>query len=503
MGLGNNTRPPPFPPGTHLSKYFKVEALVRLSEGRMFYLLNDDRPDQETRKCWHCGHEESALNSSACDQCELEWDPDLRFLMSVRWDRTTYDPYKRFFDKGLEHPGIRPPEDVFFHDGLLCSVVPYRGEALLLDESAPFPVRRILHLAQRFAGLVAFTHYHGISLSGLTRANFLYDKGTDRFYLFDPEVTAVFDEQVPEHLRSQEIQVLARMLRQFTPVNINALRDFLEQTEQGAYASPLEFGRAVEGLFDTLDAPPPPTGMAAMTDVGLARVLNEDNWSWVQLGFNAHLYVVADGMGGHECGEVASDVAVQTICRESRNRYQKVVNHDVETLEQILDTSFQVANNTVKAYAEERKNDMGTTLVALMVSGRTGLMANVGDSRGYLVRDQTLHQVSRDHSLVAKMVEQHRITAEEARTHPHSNILLRTVGTERDVDIDIFRLELERGDKILLCSDGLWGEIGDEDIEAIMNQFDDPRVCARELVRAAHHGGGKDNVTLMLVAVDR
>ncbi len=503
MGHGHHTRPPPFPPGMHLSKHFKVEALVRLSEGRMFYLLNDDRPDQPTRRCWHCGHEESPRDATSCEQCGSPWEPDQRFLMSVRWDRATYDAYMRFYEKALTHPGVRHPEDVFFHDGLLCSVVRYRGEALLLDEAASFPIRRILHLAQRFAGLVAYTQFHGVSMSGLTRANFLYARDEDRFYLFDPEVTAVFDTQVPEHLRSQEIQVLAQMLRQYSPVNVNALRDFLEQTQQGAYASPLEFGRAVEGLFDTLDAPPPPPGTSAMTDVGLARILNEDNWGWVQLGFNAHLYVVADGMGGHECGEVASEVAVETICSESRNRYQKVVNHDIETLEQILDTSFQAANNTVKAYAEERRNDMGTTLVALMVSGRTGLMANVGDSRGYLMRDQTLHQVSRDHSLVAKMVEQKRITAEEARTHPHSNILLRTVGTERDVDIDIFRLELEKGDKLLLCSDGLWGEVEDEDIEAILNQFEDPRICARELIRAAHHGGGKDNVTLMLVGIDR
>ena len=95
------------------------------------------------------------------------------------------------------------------------------------------------------------------------------------------------------------------------------------------------------------------------------------------------------------------------------------------------------------------------------------------------------------------------ITPEEARNHPHANILLRTVGTERDVDIDIFRLELEKGDKLLLCSDGLWGEVEDEDIEAILNQFEDPRICARELIRAAHHGGGKDNVTMLLVGIDR
>jgi protein phosphatase len=141
-------------------------------------------------------------------------------------------------------------------------------------------------------------------------------------------------------------------------------------------------------------------------------------------------------------------------------------------------------------------------VASVVIDRRYAFVANVGDSRGYLVRGEMLHQITRDHSLVAKMVEQGRITEEEARVHPHSNILLRTVGTDYDVDIDIFNLELEPGDRILLCSDGLWGEVEDAEIEAIMNHFpDDHRSACRELVRAAHHGGGKDNVTVLIVGI--
>ncbi|MCB9746654.1 MAG: serine/threonine-protein phosphatase, partial [Alphaproteobacteria bacterium] len=128
-------------------------------------------------------------------------------------------------------------------------------------------------------------------------------------------------------------------------------------------------------------------------------------------------------------------------------------------------------------------------------------LANVGDSRGYVFRKGALKQLSKDHSLVARMVEQGRITAEEARTHPHSNILLRTVGTERDIDIDIFHYTLNPGDRILLNSDGLWGEVKDQDIVEIFSQYEDPRVCARELIRAANHSGGKDNITLMIASI--
>ena len=118
------------------------------------------------------------------------------------------------------------------------------------------------------------------------------------------------------------------------------------------------------------------------------------------------------------------------------------------------------------------------------------------------MRDAVLHQITRDHSLVARMVEQNRLTPEEARHHPHSNILLRTVGTERNVEIDIFSVELEKGDKLLMCSDGLWGEIEDEDIEAILNHYQDPRVVCREMIRAGHHGGGRDNITVVVVRID-
>jgi serine/threonine protein phosphatase PrpC len=102
---------------------------------------------------------------------------------------------------------------------------------------------------------------------------------------------------------------------------------------------------------------------------------------------------------------------------------------------------------------------------------------------------------------VQKMVERGRITAEEARHHHHSNILLRTVGTERDIDIDLFRVELEPGDKILMCSDGLWNEVDDRDIESVLNTYADPRLASARAHPAAHHGGGKDNVTLMIVTI--
>ena len=501
MASPGRSRPAPFQSGTPIGEHFRVEALVRLAEGRMFYLVTDDRAEKPRRPCWECGHPSTPRAADACESCGSPFQARTQFLMSVRWHKDSFQPYMDFFNKGVKHPGLLSPDACFIHAGVLCSVVRYRGESLMLDEAAPLSARGVVHLGQRFAGMLASLQYKGITLTKLSRANVLLRRSENRLLLFDPDIARVNEGPVPEAERGHELRALGRMLRMFTPVNANNLRDFFAMTEEGAFGSPLEFGRAIEKQFDGVDELDAPAGIAAMTDVGLARSLNEDNWGWVQLSDDSFLYVIADGMGGHDSGEVASELATATICRVARERMAEKPDMGAEELESLLDESFQMANNTVKGTAEARGNDMGTTLVALLVKGNLGFMANVGDSRGYLYRQGQLHQISKDHSLVGKMVEQGRITSEEARVHPHSNILLRTVGTERDVEIDIFRIDLQSGDRVMMNTDGLWGEVEDERIRELMEQHQDPRICGRELVRAAHHGGGKDNVTLLIVGV--
>ena len=492
------TRPPHFPPGTPIGEHYTVEGLVRLAEGRMFYLVNDVRPDRRTRKCWECGYLETPRVEKTCRSCAAPFK-DRRFLVSSRWESEGFEPFEEFHIKGLQHPGLAPPIDVFRIQDQLLSVVPYHGEGLLVDEASPLPNGRVLDVAQRLAGTLAFLHVNGVVVGSVSRANVLVAQdGTVR--LFDLDVVKIAESPTEED-RALALTTLGDLLRRYCDIEAESLVEFFEGAEAGQFRSPAEFGRAVEQRFDAFANVQYRPLIGAMSDVGLTRQLNEDNWGWRRLSPRAALYVVADGMGGHDGGEVASALAVQTICKTAREHEQSPPE-GLDGMEEMLDTSFQSANNTVKDNAEARGTDMGTTLVSMLVlEGRIAFVANVGDSRAYLFRNHALHQVSKDHSLVAKMVERGRITAEEARTHPHSNILLRTVGTERDIDIDIFRVDLETGDKMLMCTDGLWGEVEDRDIEHILNTYADPRTASRELVRAAHHGGGKDNVTLMLVTV--
>lgn len=494
----SSDRPPHFPPGTPVGDRYAVEGLVRLAEGRMFYLVNDDRPDQPTRRCQECGTD-CPRDEATCPACGSQLK-SRRFLLSTRWNPEAYPAYQSFAELGLEHPGLASPVDVLVQDGQLLSVIPYQGEGLMLDESSPLSNQHILDLAQRLAGTLAFLHHHGVQLAGIGRSNLLISPDNS-VRLYDLEVVEVHSGPVPESERAAELVSVADLLRQYCDVEAEALVQFMETATAGTFDSPASFGRSVESRFDALSSFSYPQVLGGMSDVGLTRQLNEDSWGWRKISPRANLYVVADGMGGHDGGEVASALAVETIVSVARQN-ESLAAGDLDQVEALLDTSFQAANNTIKDHADEKGNDMGTTLVALLVlDGQLGFFANVGDSRAYLLRNRSLHQVTRDHSLVAKMVERGRITAEEARTHPHSNILLRTVGTERDVDIDIFRVEFESGDRVIMCSDGLWGEVEDRDMESILNTYADPRIAVRELVRAAHHGGGKDNVTVTVVAI--
>ncbi len=490
-------RPSHLPPGSLLGKYYVIEGLVRLAEGRMFYLANDNRPDRPTRRCWQCGHEGSPRTATACVRCNTPF-VDRRFLVSARWWPDGLEPYEAYYQRQLRHPGLAHPWDVFRDEEALYSVIPYNGEGLMLDEAAPLQNKRLLQIGQRILGTVAYLRRNGVRLQKISRANLLIH--TDNTVsLFDVDVEEVLDH--PVEGRYDELASLGEILRRYCNVDADELREAFLAIEQGEDIDLVGFGRRIEQAWDAHAEEQHPPLLGGISDVGLTRQLNEDNWGWIRLSDRAKLYVVADGMGGHDSGEVASMLAVKTICEEARRREQ-TDPPPIEELKVLIEAAFQAANNTIKEMAESKETDMGTTMVCLLlVDDRLGFLANVGDSRAYLLRDGALRQLSRDHSLVQKMVDKGKITAEEARHHPHSNILLRTVGTERDIDIDVFRVEFEPGDKVMMCSDGLWGEVEDRDMENLMNTYQDPRLASRELVRAAHHGGGKDNITLVIVEI--
>ena len=207
-----------------------------------------------------------------------------------------------------------------------------------------------------------------------------------------------------------------------------------------------------------------------------------------------NLFAVADGMGGHNAGDYASSHAVRILVDEIREDTDynpvKVIRHAIET-----------ANTEIieQAQKDEKLRGMGTTMVVATIVGQYAYVANVGDSRLYVV-DKQLRQITRDHSLVQEMVRMGEITAEEARNHPDKNIITRALGAERTVDIDFFDLKLEPDSTILMCSDGLSNMVEDSEIEKIiLNQTEELPQKGERLLREANQNGGKDNIAVILV----
>ena len=232
------------------------------------------------------------------------------------------------------------------------------------------------------------------------------------------------------------------------------------------------------------------------TDVGQKRKMNQDYVfaSADPVGNLPNLFVVADGMGGHNAGDYASSHAVGTVVEEIRQDADfnpiKVIRHAIES-----------ANTEIITQAQNDENlrGMGTTMVVATIVGHYAYVANVGDSRLYLVNQQIL-QVTKDHSLVQEMVRMGEINAEQARNHPDKNIITRALGAERTVDIDFFDLKLEPGNVILMCSDGLSNMVEDSQIREIISDTEkNLEEKGKILISEANRNGGKDNIAVVLI----
>lgn len=248
---------------------------------------------------------------------------------------------------------------------------------------------------------------------------------------------------------------------------------------------------------------------ARRSDVGRLRELNEDSLLALELitGNNSisrslGLYVIADGMGGHEGGEVASGLLVQAIAREAAGLLAAVAAETAVDAGAWLDAAIQAANAAVFERAHATGVDMGTTVVAALVAGNEVTIAHVGDSRAYCVRPATIELLTTDHSLVESMIASNQITREEARHHPQANVIYRTIGDKLPVAVDLQHTTLGDRDHLLLCSDGLNGMVSDKVIEQLVLAADSPQAACDALVNAANEAGGEDNITVIVIRVE-
>jgi serine/threonine protein phosphatase PrpC len=242
---------------------------------------------------------------------------------------------------------------------------------------------------------------------------------------------------------------------------------------------------------------------AARTDVGMKRSNNQDSMGFQdpaderEWGEKGSLSIVADGMGGHVGGEIASGLAVETILQEYLGR-------EGQDVEPALVSAVENANSRIFQKAQENPDlrGMGTTCTAMVLKDQLAYFAHVGDSRAYLIRDGEITQVTRDHSLVNQLIDRGDITPEEAESHPEKNVITRSLGIKPNVDVDTMNspLEVREGDLFLLCSDGLSGLVRDEEMLEAVTTYD-PDEAAKLLIDLANERGGPDNITVQIVRV--
>ena len=234
----------------------------------------------------------------------------------------------------------------------------------------------------------------------------------------------------------------------------------------------------------------------SVTDIGKKRKLNQDYVfsSDRKVGNLSNVFIVADGMGGHNAGDYASRFTVDTMVEEIEKSFE-------QSPIKILEKAIKTANSKLieKASEDPKLFGMGTTVVACTVLGRYLQVANVGDSRLYVINGDKITQITRDHSLVEEMVRMGGIDRETARHSLDKNIITRAIGAEKSVDIDFFNVELNRGDIVLMCSDGLTNMLEDEEIRMIVSGQRDIIEKAQKLVIAANNNGGKDNIAVILI----
>ena len=228
------------------------------------------------------------------------------------------------------------------------------------------------------------------------------------------------------------------------------------------------------------------------SDVGVVRSLNEDYAAYIEEE-SYKLYVVADGMGGHNAGEVASEMAVNAVKLYVKDNYKRDGSN-------VLENAILFANEKIydKARCDSEYKGMGTTLVAALIYEDNVIVANVGDSSCFGIIDHDIIKITKDHSLVQELIDSGSITEEEGRNHPKKNVITRALGTNNVVKVDIFKIDINTYDKYLLCTDGLSNEVLKEEILREISDINDYNTACDKLVLLAKNRGGRDNITVLL-----
>jgi serine/threonine protein phosphatase PrpC len=529
------------------------DAFQALPEGAFvgdetYYItsLRSEEPDQniygmEEARCIfpcpnpECGYLENLAGKETCMSCGTPLDGVVsvhrRYQLQEYRDFEAVAMAARVTDLGLSHPGL------FLHHYFVerpygsrdryYLALPDPTPLLASKIAIPQKVARVLDWGAQLADTLAYLHNHGVGWQQVS---------TDHIVLRDRRAMWI-DFTGTQILSSDQAEAVQQQARDVFGL---ASVMFYLATGEDTYTPHASLSETAVAVFDrVLGADVEITTAEALaetfkeavtairrpatvhlrvgrhTDVGMVRDLNEDSLLTLELD-RVHrsisrpigLYVVADGMGGHAAGDVASGLVINTIA-------EKIVTHllapqltgDIDPgsfdAQSWLADAIQAANQAVHTHRQSAGTNMGTTLVAALTIGDMAYIANVGDSRAYLINEDGISQITTDHSLVERLVAMGQITADEARVHPQRNVIYRTIGDKEEAEADFFVRQLKPGDSLLLCSDGLSGKVEDAEIWRLVRRVRSPQEACEQLVQAANDNGGDDNITVIIVQASR
>lgn len=493
---------------------------VRSEDGREFVEVIDRKP---WLRCWSCSHR-NATPTSFCEECGAVLEPR-RYLGQITSGGDGLDLVATIEDRQARQ--ILPQ---------IWDVVDYQGRKLVVfgqDEvipvTIPLDAASALRVGLELARLLVVLHEHNLELGALAPTDLGFTKAGQLRLARVEALHRISHEERDEAIRS-DVQALAGLLEALTKIPRETQRLDANPTSSAQTVSPepdlplilrdirtgvLSKATDLLARLEEAFAPKRPVMLRQLvgsaTSTGKVREHNEDSLLAMMLTTNNTsvertwgVFMVADGMGGHAGGEVASGIAIRRAAEVLVGAYfSTALNHETPSLEEkareLVRRAVVEANKAVRHEASERGNDMGTTLTMALVIGDRAIIANVGDSRTYLYRHGKLVPISRDHSLVMRLVEHGYIHYSDIYTHPQRNAVLRSLGDRPSLEIDVFTQQLQPGDALLLCSDGQWEMTHDPEMEAILAAHSDPAQACQELIAAANRAGGEDNITSILV----
>lgn len=514
---------PSRPEGSVFGDRFQYDTLVFQYEHEIRYTVKEiNRPNTPpVRICSnpecltiHCAT--GSVPEIYCTQCGQPLDQQSPLLQLEEADTNRFLTLQPVIDLHMVHPNIHPPVATFQQDifgGIrYCLVTPYSKDLPYKPE-----ISKVLEWGVQLAHGLDYLQAKGIVLGEeLDQSSIGVAEGKVvwRNFSFTRILPILTDREKINNVRWLALAMYSWMTGKTTysldPYLPPVLNDLFQKALEGeGFTSTAEFANQVSlaksaGLVRlNLDYQ-----VGRRTHPGKVRVSNEDSLLSIELS-SMHqgiiqpigLFAIADGMGGHANGELASRLVIDTIAQIAAFELVKIQNPLFEEFDDWIKKTLQSANQTVYEARQTAGNDMGSTLVVGLIVGSQAYLGHLGDSRIYLVNKGSIQQLTTDHSLVQQLVSLGKISQEEARFHPQRNIIYRSLGEKPEADADYFNQTLFPNDRLLFCSDGLTNIIDDQKILQIIMEASSAQAACDRLIEEANSTGGEDNISAIIVEV--